>query len=58
MECPYCKAKLTVRDTDALTRSVMRIRRCPSCGYRCETTEEITLVLHPAVDEDKKQRLA
>lgn len=48
MQCPECKTKLTVRDTDDLSNFVIRVRRCPACGCRIETTETITAMLRPA----------
>ena len=48
MQCPECKSKLTVRDTDDLSTIVIRVRRCPGCGCRIETLETITAMLRPA----------
>lgn len=50
MQCPNCKARLSVRDTDDLDNLVIRIRRCKVCGFRLETTERVTAVLTPAHD--------
>lgn len=50
MQCPHCKARLSVRDTDDLDNLVIRIRRCKVCGFRLETTERVTAILTPAHD--------
>lgn len=50
MQCPHCKSKLSVRDTDDLDNLVIRVRRCKVCGFRLETTERVTAILTPAHD--------
>lgn len=42
MQCPQYKTKLTVRDTDDYGDFVIRVRKCPQCHCRIESTEVIT----------------
>lgn len=42
MQCPECKSKLTVRDTDDFGSFVIRVRNCPTCRCRIDTTEVVT----------------
>jgi|GEM_PF-2536499 len=43
-QCPNCGGKVRVIDTDALEKSVARVRRCPRCGRTFETLETVVAV--------------
>lgn len=42
--CPNCGGKIRVIDTDALEKSVSRVRRCAKCGRLFETVETVSVV--------------
>ena len=54
MRCPYCEnTKSRVRDTYRLTDSIIRLRRCESCGKYWQTLEEIYRKVTPEEAEKK-----
>lgn len=52
--CPRCGGKIRVIDTDALEKSVSRVRRCGQCGRLFETVETVSAVRYEgAVDQPR-----
>ena len=43
--CPKCGGKMVVVDTDPLTKSLVRVRRCKDCRYCVATEETVTAIV-------------
>ena len=43
--CPKCGGKMVVVDTDPLTKSLVRIRRCKDCRFTVATEETVTAIV-------------